>query len=95
MKVIAKLIKVKSFNSFSVTPIDTVFEGYFYEWPCLEKSFSFLHLYDNIEMKFKPLFTTIVNEIIDNRTFKTKNSIYKIVTIGDERDKKIKNILDV
>jgi hypothetical protein len=36
--------------------------------------------------------TSIVSEIIDDRTFKTKNSIYKIVTIEDERDEKIKII---
>jgi hypothetical protein len=38
--------------------------------------------------------TTDVQEIIDDRTFKTKNSIYKIVTLEDEREERIKILFD-
>jgi hypothetical protein len=39
------------------------------------------------------LITTKVIEIIGDREFKTLNSIYKIITLEDERDERIKIIL--
>jgi hypothetical protein len=41
-----------------------------------------------------PISTTQVLEIIDEKTFKTRNSIYTIYTIEQERDEKIDNILN-
>ena len=38
--------------------------------------------------------TTTVTEIIGNREFKTLNSIYRIITLEDERDERIKIILE-
>lgn len=44
-------------------------------------------LYD--DQDYVLISTSIVEEIIDEKTFKTKNSIYRLVSIVEERDEKI------
>ena len=83
-----------------------VMQGFFNFWPVVDFSFMFYvnnkiddYKVDGFRVQLSmpadfsyPIQTTIVTEIIDDRTFKTKNSIYKIVTLEDERDEKIKLI---
>ena len=83
-----------------------VMQGFFNYWPVVVSNFYFNvnnkiddYTVDGFKVQLSmpadfsyPIQTTIVSEIIDDRTFKTKNSIYKIVTIEDERDEKIKII---
>lgn len=95
----AKVIKIESFQEGKVLQVNKgdILTGYFFYWPVVGKSFIiYTCLSENIyksPIPVTPIYTTEVKEIIDDRTFKTKNSIYKIVTLEDERDEKIKIIL--
>jgi len=88
----AKITKIKSLN---YTTKEMINEGqqvdaYFYIWPKLHDTFIF---YD---MKYKfpvPIETTEVIQILDNKKFRTINSIYEIYTIEQEREDKINKIL--
>lgn len=64
-----------------------VFVGYFTESPRIGRGFSFWQKNET------PIYTTEVVEIIDNFTFRTKNTIYHLITAEEERDLKIKNII--
>lgn len=97
IKIKSKLIKLDSLQSLNERPFiyvktGDVLIGYFRDWPVIGDQFCFIEK-DSSSRLPRPLYTTIVSELIDNRTFKTKNSIYKIVTMDDERDEKIKIIL--
>lgn len=98
-RIIAKAIKIESFQDSKILQVKKgdILDGYFFNWPVVGESFviytcSTENLYKSPAPVY-PVFTTDVKEIIDDRTFRTKNSIYKIVTIEDERDEKIKIIL--
>ena len=56
----------------------------------VEFGFVFFRFGDESHDYYGPVITTDVLEIIDDRTFKTKNSIYIIIT---ERDENIEKIL--
>jgi len=104
IRIYSKLIKIKSFEQF---PRDTmiwyikegdVLEGYFTKWPDIGGHFQF-----NVKIDLKTPFPSIshevittskIMEVIDDRTFRTKNSIYKISTLEDERDEKIKIVIE-
>jgi len=98
-RVIAKAIKIESFQEGKVLQVKKgdILNGYFFEWPVVGKSFVIYTCspedINSSPAPVFPIFTTEVKEIIDDRTFKTRNSIYKIVTLEDERDEKIKIIL--
>jgi hypothetical protein len=84
----SKLIKIKHVSKyFSESEINIKvndeFIGQFESWPIVGWGFVFHDYYG-------PIITTEVLEIIDDRTFKTKNSIYIIIT---ERDENIENLL--
>jgi hypothetical protein len=93
----AKLIKLKSIGDLSEDKVyvkeGQVIDGEFYTWPKVGKSFMFVRPNGKRFSERLPIHTSIVSELIDERTFKTKNSIYKIVTQEDERDEKIKIII--
>jgi len=95
LKTIAKITKQKDLNGNKMASIveGRQFNAYFFEWPKLGSSFTF---FDNTEFGYKysvPIATTEVVEIIDEKTFKTRNSIYTIYTIEQEREDKINKIL--
>jgi len=93
LKTIAKITKQKDLNGNKMASIveGKQFNAYFFEWPKLGSSFTFF----NSEYKYSvPIATTEVVEIIDEKTFKTRNSIYTIYTIEQEREDKINNILN-
>ena len=91
----AKVIKVKNISGKdeAITWVHTgdVFYGKINKWPEVGESFYLIE--DNSRYTYS-LRTTPVTEIINDREFKTLNSIYKIITKSDERDEKIKNILE-
>jgi len=90
----AKVVKLENISSNKIAYIDVgdEFFGYFIEEPTIDKYFTLYN--DNNKLSdFIHLRTTEVKEIIDDRTFKTRNSIYKITTLSDERDDKIDSIL--
>jgi hypothetical protein len=93
----SKLIKIDNSKSSTFSEkemkvkVGDLFEGYFEDWPKVEQSFVFYKLPVRLTNQ---LMTSRVVEIIDDRTFRTMNSIYKIVTVEDERDEKIKIILE-
>ncbi len=93
----SKLIKIDNSKSSTFSEkemkvkVGDLFEGYFEDWPEVEQSFVFYKLPTRLTNQ---LMTSRVIEIIDDRTFRTMNSIYKIVTVEDERDEKIKIILE-
>jgi hypothetical protein len=98
-KIKAKLIKRKDIRddikkSFLKSHNDEgyIYHGYFTEWPEVGSNFRFHEYSDKLHEHF-PLVTTFVVEMIDHRTFKTKNSIYELITTVDERDEKIDNLL--
>lgn len=91
----AKVVKLQSIsNKIGYIDVGDEFVGFFLENP---KVGNFFTLYDENSEKFSDfiqLRTTEIKEIIDDRTFKTRNSIYKITTLSDERDDKLNSILD-
>lgn len=79
--------------------IITSYDGYFNDWPVLGKTFTFIPWAAEkeavgVDVDMYPIYTTDVIEILDNNVFKTKNSMYKILTIEEERDSKIEKILN-
>lgn len=100
-RIIAKAIKIESFqedNNRLLVKKGDILYGYFYKWPVIGESFVIYtcapeYIYKS-PAHVNPIYTSEVKEIIDDRTFKTKNSIYKIVTLEDERDKKISIIIE-
>ena len=91
----SKLIKIKHVSKyFSESEInikvDDEFIGQFESWPIVGRKFVFFRFGDESHDYYGPIITTEVLEIIDDRTFKTKNSIYIIIT---ERDENIEKIL--
>lgn len=93
----SKLIKLKSIGDLSEDRIyvkdGEIVEGAFDNWPTIVASFVFSRPDGARFSERLPIITTPVVELIDERTFKTKNSIYKIITQEDERDEKIKIII--
>jgi hypothetical protein len=89
----AKVIKIKNISGKdeALMWISTgdIFYGKINKWPEIGESFYLIE--DNSRYSLR---TTPVTEIINDREFKTLNSIYKIITKSDERDEKIKNILE-
>lgn len=86
-----KLIKLKTLQSGNNLFIKEgdVNIGNFSYWPEVGTSFIF------IQENGQSLLTSEVINIMDKdkRQFKTRNSIYKIVTVEDERDEKINIII--
>ena len=71
-----------------------IFIGQFVHWPEVGMSFhlmGFDGIRDEWDVKLR---TTPVTELIGDREFRTLNSIYKIDTKEDERDERIKIILE-
>jgi hypothetical protein len=98
-KIKAKLIKRKDIrDEFRKTFLSAytdegyVLDGYFTEWPEVGSNFKFHEFSDELHEYF-PLTTTFIVEMIDHRTFRTKNSIYELITLVDERDEKINDLL--
>jgi hypothetical protein len=103
--IISKLLKIDTLtdlgNKVHIKNGD-VLSGYFTKWPTVGRSFQFIestkvvHTWNgNIESIINmPIQTSCVIENIDDRTFKTENSVYKIITIDDERENRIKIILE-
>lgn len=93
----SKLIKLKSVSDLSEDKIyvkeGQIIIGEFMLWPKIGDSFTFFRPHGQRFSERLPLHTSMVEEILDDRTFKTKNSIYKIVTLDDEREEKIKIII--
>lgn len=94
----SKLIKLKSISDLSEDKVyvkeGEIVEGEFMIWPTIGDSFTFFRPNGERFSKRLPIHTSVVEEIIDDRTFKTRNSIYKIVTLEDEREEKIKIIVE-
>jgi hypothetical protein len=93
MIISARVIKLKNIrNDSSLIEEGEIFEGVLFDWPTLNQSIflyrKFGHSYQTI------LHTTKVSEIVDRNTFATRNSLYKVVSIQEERDEKISSILD-
>lgn len=89
----ALITKTKDLNGSKTATIQEGqnFNAWFTGWPEIGKSFIFYE----ISYKFSaPIHTTEVLEIIDEKTFRTKNSIYTIYTIEQQRDEKIDDILN-
>lgn len=91
----AKVIKVKNISDKDEKEMwvqtGDIFYGKINKWPEIGESF---YLIENDSKYAYSLRTTPVTEIISDREFKTLNSIYKIITKSDERDERIKTILE-
>lgn len=92
------MIKAKVFKLKNISDKDEInmqvktgdiFSGQFSHWSEVGISF---HLFN--DLGFYELRTTPITELINNREFRTLNSIYRIVTKEDERDERIKIILE-
>jgi hypothetical protein len=97
IRILAKLIKEKDTRSEIQRSIKkssfdegNIFTGWFFIWPELNENFTF---WEDDKYYTSPIYTTKVLEIIDERRFRTMNTIYRILTVEDERDNKIDNIL--
>jgi hypothetical protein len=91
----SKIIKIKHVSKHILESeinikVDDEFIGQFESWPIVGRKFVFFRFGDEFHDYYGPIITTEVLEIIDDRTFKTKNSIYLIIT---ERDENIEKIL--
>ncbi len=93
-RIIAKVVKLENVSDrIGYIEVGQEFSGFFNELPQIGEPFT---LYNGDAQKLSDyimLRTTAVKEIIDDRTFRTKNSVYKITTIADERNDKISNLL--
>ena len=92
-KIRAKITKSKeiflpTIRSHSNIKEGDCFDSYYYISPVVGESFTFWSL------SYGAISTSEVVEIIDEKTFVTKNSIYSIYTVEQERDDKINNILN-
>ena len=92
-KIRAKITKSKDIReeylrSHSNIKEGDCFDSYYYISPVVGESFTFWSL------SYGGISTSEVVEIIDEKTFVTKNSIYSIYTVEQERDDKINNILN-
>lgn len=95
------MIKAKVFKLKNISDKDEInmqvktgdiFSGQFVHWPEVGMSF---HLFnENLGFPEIELRTTPITELIGDREFRTLNSIYRIVTKEDERDERIKIILE-
>jgi hypothetical protein len=87
----AKVIKLQNISNRDEENMQVrtgdLFEGQIKIWPEIGECF---YLWDGNQYV---LVTTPITELIGDREFKTLNSIYKIVTKEDERDERIKIIL--
>lgn len=92
----AKVVKLENISSNKIAYIDVgdEFFGYFTKEPSIGEYFTLYNDKADKLSDFIKLRTTEVKEIIDDRTFKTKNSIYKITTLSDERQDKLNTILN-
>ena len=92
----AKVVKLENISSNKIAYIDVgdEFFGYFIKEPTIGEYFTLYNDNANKLSDFINLRTTEVKEIIDDRTFKTRNSIYKITTLSDERQDKLNTILN-
>lgn len=100
-RIIAKVVKLENVSDrIGYIEVGQEFSGFFTELPQIGQVFTLYN--DNAQKLIRPwasasdyirLRTTAVREIIDDRTFRTKNSVYKITTIADERNDKINNLL--
>lgn len=92
----AKVVKLENISSNKIAYIDVgdEFVGFFLEKPNVGDFFTLYNDNANKLSDFIKLRTTEVKEIIDDRTFKTRNSIYKITTLSDERQDKLNTILN-
>jgi hypothetical protein len=91
-KIRAKITKSKDIREEWLRPFSDIQEGdcfdsYYYISPVVGESFTFWSL------SYGGIVTSEVVEIIDEKTFRTKNSIYSIYTVEQQRDDKINNIL--
>ena len=91
----AKVFKIKNISNkdeiYMQIKTGDIFSGQFENWPEVGMSF---HLFnDDLGFPEIELRTTPITELINDREFRTLNSIYKIVTKEDERDERIKLIL--
>lgn len=89
-----KVVKLKNIKEdiLSLISEGQVFEGVLFDWPELDKS---IYVYREFRQSYQTILTTTkVSEIIDNNTFATRNSVYKVITKQDERDEIISSILD-
>jgi hypothetical protein len=93
----AKVIKVKNISDRDEKEMwiqtGDIFYGIINEWPEIGKSFYLVENDKKVNSRHV-LTTTPVTEIMSDREFKTLNSIYKIITKSDERDERIKTILE-
>lgn len=88
----AKITKIETFKNTSKIEDGREFNGYLASLPKIGES---IYLYNVCTYSNKTILrTSIVQEIVDNNTFKTKNSTYRIVTKSDEREELISSILD-
>ena len=87
----AKVIKLQNITdkeeSLMYVRTGDIFEGQIKTWPEIGESF---YLWDDNQYVLR---TTPITELIGDREFRTLNSIYKIVTKEDERDERIKIVL--
>jgi hypothetical protein len=94
MMIEAKVVKLKNISDRDESKMwvqtGDVFSGVIRNWPKVGESF---YLFSNRRDDYE-LRTTPVTEIINDREFKTLNSIYRITTKSDIRDEKIKTILE-
>ena len=91
----SKLIKISGVAGSRIKN-NEVLDGHFFEWPSVDKRFQFIVNHSSLKIDFSsvwPITTSLVTEVIDIRTFKTMNSIYKLVLLEDERNEKIEKIL--
>lgn len=84
-----KLIKMKSLKESLAIEVGETLVGHYFHKPTPGEGFIFFPS----EKPIVPFQTSTVKKIIDEVTFETKNSVYKLLSKSDERDIAIENIL--
>jgi hypothetical protein len=88
-----KITKLKAIDSkkYSEVALNKVYEGVMSSLP---KNGDFIYLYEDKGYSLRTILRTTKVVEINGNLYKTKNSIYKIITKEDERNEKINNIIN-
>jgi hypothetical protein len=93
----AKLIKMKALKESNYLSVGDAFTGYYFEKPEVGYSFVFycqsLIKGDSERFSAGPFQTSTIEEIIDECSFRTKNSIYHLLDKSTERNIIIEDLL--
>jgi hypothetical protein len=96
LEIESRLTKMEAINESNYLSVGDSFTGFYYDPPKVGETFVFfcdgLHKIGN-RFSSGPFSTSTVMEIVDEFSFKTKNTLYYLIDKSKERDQKIEELL--